>query len=122
MLSGVNYDSFTSVTREGHTIADKREKRVHALALGLLLLMGGFAIVGPSGLLAWSDNLRLLDQRNAQIAELREEHTELKNRVALLDPNHADPDLVGELLRSNLNFVHPDEIVITTEDPEAAKP
>lgn len=122
MLSGVNYDSFKTVTREGHTITDKREKRTRTLALALLLLMGGFAIAGPSGLLAWSDNLRLIDQRNAQIAELREERAELKNRVALLDPNHADPDLVGELLRSNLNFVHPDEIVITIEDPESAKP
>ncbi|OYZ43953.1 MAG: septum formation initiator, partial [Novosphingobium sp. 16-62-11] len=28
------------------------------------------------------------------------------------DPRHADPDLVGELLRSNLNVAHPDELVI----------
>lgn len=101
------------VTREGHTITDKREKRVQALALCLLLFLGGLGIAGPSGLLAWSENLRLLDQRTAQIAALEEERAELKNRVALLDPNSADPDLVGELLRSNLNFVHPDEVVIT---------
>ena len=25
---------------------------------------------------------------------------------------HADPDLTGELLRSNLNVVHPDEVVM----------
>jgi len=36
----------------------------------------------------------------------------MKNRVALLDPRHADPDLTGELLRSNLNVVHPDEMVM----------
>ena len=88
------------------------------VALGLLLLMGGFAIAGPSGLLAWSENLRLLDQRNHQITVLHEQRAELKNRVALLDPNNADPDLVGELLRGNLNFVHPDEVVITIE-PQA---
>jgi hypothetical protein len=29
-----------------------------------------------------------------------------------LDPRHADPDLAGELLRSNLNVVHPDEMVM----------
>jgi len=110
------------VTREGHTITDKREKRVHALALGLLILMGGLAIAGPSGLLAWSDNLRLLDQRDEQIVKLRNERAELRNRVALLDPNHADPDLVGELLRSNLNFVHPDEVVITLDKPDPAMP
>ena len=35
--------------------------------------MGGLAIAGPSGLLAWSENLRLLDQREAQLAKLQAE-------------------------------------------------
>jgi hypothetical protein len=30
----------------------------------------------------------------------------------LLDPRHADSDLAGELLRRNLNVVHPDEMVM----------
>ncbi len=47
---------------------------------------------------------------------LEEERAELRNRVELLDPERTDPDLVGELLRSNLNVVHPDEIVITFEE------
>lgn len=82
------------------------------MALAVLLVLGGFAIVGPSGLLAWGDNLRLLDQRRAQIAKLTHERNELKMQVDALNPNHADPDLVGELLRRNLNVVHPDEVVI----------
>ena len=86
------------------------------LALAALLVMGGLAIAGPSGLLAWSENLRLLDQREAQLATLEAEREALENRVALLDPNHADPDMVGELLRSQLNVVHPDEVVIKLED------
>ena len=106
------------MTREGFTGQEKRERRIQVLALICLLLIGGLTIAGPSGLLAWSENLRLLDQRNAQIAALVEQREELQNRVALLDPDSADPDLVGELLRSNLNFVHEDEIVITL-DPEA---
>ena len=40
------------------------------------------------------------------------ERDDLRNRVTLLDPRHADPDLAGELLRSNLNVVHPDEMVM----------
>ena len=78
--------------------------------------MGGVAIAGPSGLLAWSENLRLLDQRQAQLAEIEKERKALKNRVALLHNDHADPDMVGELLRSQLNVVHPDEVVIKLED------
>jgi cell division protein FtsB len=85
-------------------------------ALAALLVMGGFAIAGPSGLLAWSENLRVLDQREAQLAALEAEREALKNRVALLHPDHADPDMVGELLRSQLNVVHPNEVVIKLED------
>lgn len=81
-------------------------------ALAILLLLGGLALAGPSGLLAWSENLSTLEQRKAQLEALSEERDELRNRVALLHPNHVDPDLAGELIRRNLNVVHPDEVVI----------
>lgn len=77
-----------------------------------LLLMGGVAVAGPSGLLAWSENLHRLDLRDAEIAALTHERDQLRNRVDLLNPRHADPDLAGELLRSNLNVAHPDEMVM----------
>lgn len=89
-----------------------KESLSQALALGGLLLMGGWALAGPSGLLAWSENLRLLEQRQKEVQQLSGERDELRNRVALIDPRHADPDLAGELLRSNLNVVHPDEMVM----------
>ena len=81
-------------------------------ALACLLLMGGLAIAGPSGLLAWSENNRLLAERQKELAQLQVERQELRNRVALLDPKQVDPDIAGELLRSNLNVVHPDEVVM----------
>lgn len=62
--------------------------------------------------MAWNENVHLLDRRQAELAKLEAERSELKNRVALLDPAHADPDLVGELLRSKLNVAHPDEVVV----------
>jgi cell division protein FtsB len=82
------------------------------VALGCLLLLGGMALAGPSGLLAWSENNRLLAERQNELQHLRADRDDLKNRVALLDPRHADPDLAGELLRSNLNVIHPDEMVM----------
>ena len=91
---------------------------MEGFALLGLLLMGGFAVAGPSGLLAWGENLHKLDERQAQIAQLADERDMLRNSVALLDPDHADPDLVGELLRKNLNVVHPDEVVITLDAPD----
>ncbi|WP_345723695.1 FtsB family cell division protein [Qipengyuania vesicularis] len=85
-------------------------------ALVVLLVLGGLAIAGPSGLLSWSENLRLLDQRKAQLEVVQKERTALANKVELLDPDKADPDMVGELLRSQLNVVHPDEVVIKLDD------
>lgn len=89
-----------------------RNSASHMVALGCLLIMGGLVLVGPSGLLAWSENLRLLELREKEARRLVVERDELRNRVNLLDPRHADPDLAGELLRSDLNVVHPDEMVM----------
>lgn len=96
-------------------ILGKRRTAQNA-ALIVLLVLGGLGIAGPSGLLAWSENLRLLDQREAQLEALKKEKAELENKVALLHPDHADPDMVGELLRSQLNVVHPDEVVVKLDD------
>ena len=89
-----------------------RESMIQGAALACLLVMGALVLVGPSGLLAWSENQALLEQRRAEIVQLREERDELRNRVNLLDPRQTDPDLAGELLRRNLNVVHPDEMVM----------
>jgi cell division protein FtsB len=85
-------------------------------ALGYLLLLGGLTLAGPYGFLAWGENLSLLDKREAQIKHLEKERAELKNRVALLDPRHVDPDMAGELIRSDLNVVHPDEYIYEIRD------
>lgn len=89
-----------------------RDGLAQLVALACLLLMGGWVLVGPSGLLAWSENLHMLDQRQQEVRQMSAQLAVLRNRVALLDPRHADPDLAGELLRSNLNVVHPDEMVM----------
>ena len=89
-----------------------RDGLTQGFVLVALLVLAGMAIAGPAGLLAWGENARLLKQRKIELAQLAARRDELKNRVDLLDPRHADPDLVGELLRKNLNVAHPDEIVL----------
>ena len=88
------------------------ERVTQALALFCLLAMGAWVLFGPSGLMAWSENSRLLGERHKELQMLSAQRDELKNRVALLDPNHVDPDLSGQLLRSQLNVVHPNEMVM----------
>ncbi|MBS0255067.1 MAG: septum formation initiator family protein [Proteobacteria bacterium] len=82
------------------------------VALCALLVLGAMVVAGPSGLLAWRDYHQQLEQRQTELVRLRAERDQLKNRVALLDPRHVDPDLAGELLRRDLNVVHPDEVVM----------
>ena len=89
-----------------------KESTTQAVALVCLLILGGLVLFGPSGLLAWSENSSLLVQREQELGGLKIARDEMRNKVALLDPGNADPDLAGELLRSNLNVVHPDEVVL----------
>ncbi|MGY6551919.1 MAG: FtsB family cell division protein [Erythrobacter sp.] len=85
-------------------------------ALAVLLVIAGFAVAGPTGLLAWSEHLALRDQRHAEIAVLTAKRDALRNRVMLLDPQAADPDLASELVRENLGVMHEDEVVLTLDD------
>lgn len=73
---------------------------------------GGYAILGPNGALAYGDIKRQLAQRRTELAALDRHRTELRNRVNLLDPRNADPDMVDELVRKDLNVAHPDEVIV----------
>lgn len=92
-----------------------REKLVRFGALAVLLLLGGLALAGPYGLLAWGENVALLEKREHRIAVLKADREELQNLVERLNPDHVDPDLATELMRKNLNVAHPDEYVIEIE-------
>ncbi|MBA3862580.1 MAG: septum formation initiator [Erythrobacter sp.] len=92
------------------------ERLKQAAALIALVLLAGFAVAGPTGLLAWSENVSALNQREAQIADLTAQRDAMRNRVMLLDPEAADPDLASELVREQLGVMREDEIVITLDD------
>src|SRR5436190_22619675 len=94
-----------------------REKVSRFGALGFLLFLAGLALAGPYGVLAWSENISLLEQREHQIAALQEQRAELQNLVTHLDPDHVDPDLATELVRRNLNVAHEDEYVLELDPP-----
>ena len=89
-----------------------REKFSQFGALGYLLLLGGLALAGPYGVLSWGESKTALEGRQQRIAALHKDRDELKNRVGLLNPNNADPDLTAELIRRNLNVARPDEYVL----------
>ena len=92
-----------------------RERVGNAIALLVLILIGIMALIGPSGLLAWSDHAAELEAHEQRIALLHEERNVLRNRVELLDPDHVDSDLADELVRRDLNVAHEDEYVFDLE-------
>lgn len=92
-----------------------RERIVNTIALLVLMLIGGLALIGPAGVLAWGEHSSRLDEHKERIAALQEERAELQNRVELLDPENVDPDFASELVRGNLGVAHPDEYVVDLE-------
>lgn len=88
---------------------------VPILALIILLAIGSYALLGPTGILAWTDYSSALKLREQELAELKQEREALKNRVKLLNRDNVDPDLAGELMRRDLNVVAPDEVIIPLE-------
>ncbi len=85
---------------------------VPAFALLVLLGIASYALLGPTGIIAWTDYRAALHQRSAELVALEKERDALRNRQKLLDRSNVDPDLAGELMRRDLNVVAPDEVVV----------
>lgn len=86
-----------------------------ALLVLVIAIFAGYALMGANGVLAWGDYKQQLEQRRQVLTKLEAEKAELANRVALLDPRHANPDMADELVRRNLGLAHPDEIILPAE-------
>jgi cell division protein FtsB len=83
-----------------------------AAALLIIAFFGGYALAGPNGVMAWGDYKRQLGQRESELKRLEAKKRVIANRVTLLDPAKANPDLADELIRERLGYAHPDEIII----------
>jgi cell division protein FtsB len=92
-----------------------------AIALMIIGFFGGYALVGPNGVLAWGDYRQALAAKQAELSLLQAKKRVIENRVALLDPRKANPDLADELIRKRLGYTHPDEIIIPMDDAPAVQ-
>ena len=93
-------------------------------AAGMLVIAYflGAAVVGENGVMAWGDYRHARAERSARLAQLEAEKARLAHRSRLLDPAHADPDLADELVRSELGYIRPDEVIIPMDEPPSAQP
>jgi cell division protein FtsB len=83
-----------------------------ALGLAVVGFFAVYAVFGANGVLAWGDYSSRISSHTAELQRLRAEEAVLSNRVRLLDPRHADPDLVDEITRRELGLAQPDEVII----------
>jgi cell division protein FtsB len=86
---------------------------VPALAILAMGFFGYYAVLGPNGVLAYREYTRQLERRQADYARVDQARAQLRNRVRLLDPKGADPDLIDELTRKQLNVAHPNEVIVS---------
>jgi cell division protein FtsB len=91
-----------------------------AAALMIMAFFGGYALFGSNGVLALGDYRHNLAEKQVELDRLEAQKKIIANRVALLDPKKANPDMVDELIRKELGLAHPDEIIIPLDDVEPA--
>ena len=82
------------------------------LGLALTSYFVYHTIEGDRGLRAWRDITQQLGVANDQLNTVQAEHDALAHKVAGLDPNHVDPDLLDQQIRATLDLVAPNEFVV----------
>ncbi len=83
-----------------------------AFSLTIIAIFGGYALFGSNGVLAWGDYSQRFEVRTLELARIERERDVLANRVTLLDPRQANPDMVDELVRRDLGLARADEVII----------
>ena len=69
-------------------------------------------INGNRGLIAWQQLQLEVVELQSELDAMRQERAHLEQRIALLQPDNLDPDMLDQRAREILNLAHPDEIVI----------
>jgi len=77
-------------------------------------------IEGDRGLRAWREISQQLSAANDAFATVEAERDALAHKVAGLNPNHVDPDLLDQQIRATLDLVAPDEVVIMQPNQPSA--
>jgi cell division protein FtsB len=92
------------------------------LGLSLSAYFAYNLVGGERGLVAWTNLSQALAEARDQAATVKAERQALERRVAMLQPQHIEPDLLDEQARAALNLVGPNDVVILTpNEPPPAK-
>jgi len=83
-----------------------------AVSVAVVSYFGAYAIWGERGLLKLEDTEARLGIHEQQLADIRSQRDRLAHRVKLMEPGHADPDLVEELARGELMDGAPNQVAV----------
>lgn len=83
-----------------------------AIALLIVAMFAGYALLGTNGLLKLGDYKRQIKVRQAQLADLNAERARLLNRKRLIE--QGDRDMADELVRRSTDMVANDQVVVLT--------
>jgi cell division protein FtsB len=85
---------------------------VPAISVAVVSYFGAYAIWGNRGMLALEDTQAKLGIQQEQLAQLRDNRARLEHRIALMETNGGDPDLVEELARGQLMDGAPNQVAL----------
>ena len=83
-----------------------------AVSIAVVSYFGSYAIWGERGLFALEDAQARLGVRQAQLAQIQDDRSRLEHRIQLMEPGHADPDLIEELARGQLMDGGPGQVAV----------
>jgi cell division protein FtsB len=85
---------------------------VPAVTVAVVSYFGAYAIWGNRGVLALEDTQAKLGIQQEQLAQLTDNRTRLEHRIALMENNGGDSDLVEELARTQLMAGAPNQVAV----------
>jgi len=85
---------------------------VPAVSLAVVTYFGAYAIWGNRGILALEDTQLRLNMQQEQLSQLQDSRGRLEHRIALMEKDGADPDLVEELARTQLMDGGPNQVAV----------
>ncbi len=92
------------------------------VGLALSAYFGYHLVEGDRGLYAWLHVTQEIRAAEAMEAAVSTERASEEKRIALLRPEHVDPDLLDEQARAALNLGQPGDIVIFDGSSGAKSP
>ncbi len=96
------------------------------LCTSAIVYFGYYLIYGGQGLYAYARLRQQVEIAQNVVKSTAAARDRLAQRIALLQPDHIDPDMLSELARRDLNLAQPDDLVIffygrASNGPAAAK-